>query len=565
MIDEEQLPKLITICCPCFTKEGFSCADKSKELIDLIKIFFVKKDYKRPWIIFSGGTGTGKSTIFNAVCGLNISQAGVERPKTSGLIAYAPEGLIEEKTLLNLKVKILPPLEHSQKIMTVGSPECLTIFEYPERNKDFDCIIVDTPDIDSLDERNHETSLRFLKIADLVIFITSPEKYADEIPSKLLKNLMNDIVNCDVVFNKATDQFTFEEIINSFHMNGIDIQNKQLWIIPYEAVSSSILKAPAFKKFTAHIKTESDRLGKTPEIANRQYLFKNKIAKKAQEIAGILYEEKTISKQWIINIEDIKERMIENFLQQEKNNYLNTHSFYIKEQVRKLFLKYDPLIRVRSIFKNFFDFPFTLFKINSDPINNNNDENSIDITPLLTIMEQYHNKVLESFSPKNKKSPLYIKLIDPELKVSAQEISARIEAFSKEISEWLKNEVNILSKELVGKKKWGIYSTAALWGLMVIFLQVVTAGGFTLIEGIFDALIAPFISKGTMELFAYKEIKNLTKKLATRYQDILLGIIEEQKIRYISALNQFETHSETFKILKQLTNFSDINKAGEPE
>ena len=49
------------------------------------------------WIVFIGGTGTGKSTVFNTLCGIPLSQTGVERPKTRGPIAYAYRGMSLEQ------------------------------------------------------------------------------------------------------------------------------------------------------------------------------------------------------------------------------------------------------------------------------------------------------------------------------------------------------------------------------------------------------------------------------------------------------------------------------------
>src|SRR6056297_1764817 len=40
------------------------------------------------WIVFLGGTGTGKSTLFNALCGEELSQSSLERPKTGGPLAF---------------------------------------------------------------------------------------------------------------------------------------------------------------------------------------------------------------------------------------------------------------------------------------------------------------------------------------------------------------------------------------------------------------------------------------------------------------------------------------------
>ena len=52
-------------------------------------VLLFKKQIPALWAVVLGGTGTGKSTIFNALCGKPLSETGVERPKTSGPILYA--------------------------------------------------------------------------------------------------------------------------------------------------------------------------------------------------------------------------------------------------------------------------------------------------------------------------------------------------------------------------------------------------------------------------------------------------------------------------------------------
>ena len=54
-----------------------------------LAVFAYKQNLPRLWIVFLGGTGTGKSTLFNAFCGESLSATGVERPKTVGPVVYA--------------------------------------------------------------------------------------------------------------------------------------------------------------------------------------------------------------------------------------------------------------------------------------------------------------------------------------------------------------------------------------------------------------------------------------------------------------------------------------------
>jgi polynucleotide 5'-kinase involved in rRNA processing len=61
----------------------------SDSLSEGFAILAYKEKTRCTWVVLLGGTGTGKSTLFNAICGMDLSATGVERPKTSGPIAHA--------------------------------------------------------------------------------------------------------------------------------------------------------------------------------------------------------------------------------------------------------------------------------------------------------------------------------------------------------------------------------------------------------------------------------------------------------------------------------------------
>ncbi len=95
-----------------------------------------------------------------------------------------------------------------------------------------------------------------------------------------------------------------------------------------------------------------------------------------------------------------------------------------------------------------------------------------------------------------------------------------------------------------GAKKWGIYSTSILWGLLIIAFEIVVGGGFSLLDAALDSAIAPFVTKGAVELFAYHEIQKVARELARRYQDGLLSVMKEQEKRYEECLDSLLTAKE---------------------
>jgi hypothetical protein len=93
-----------------------------------------------------------------------------------------------------------------------------------------------------------------------------------------------------------------------------------------------------------------------------------------------------------------------------------------------------------------------------------------------------------------------------------------------------------LAEEIPKGKRWGIYSTSVLWGILLITLETAVGGGFTLLDAVLDSVLAPFITKGATELFAYGEIQKAARELGKRYCEGLLSALHLQKRHYIECL-----------------------------
>ncbi|MEJ5300278.1 MAG: GTPase [Thermodesulforhabdaceae bacterium] len=107
-----------------------------------------------------GGTGVGKSTIMNALAGDTVSLASHRRPYTSELIIYAHEEIPVPGVLIESNLPV--------------------VFYRHRANKARNLLLCDVPDFDSIKLEHRNLVRSFLNHFDLLVWVVSLEKYADE-------------------------------------------------------------------------------------------------------------------------------------------------------------------------------------------------------------------------------------------------------------------------------------------------------------------------------------------------------------------------------------------------
>ncbi|MBT2377377.1 50S ribosome-binding GTPase [Streptomyces sp. ISL-111] len=116
-------------------------------------------------VAIAGATGSGKSTLFNALSGAQISDTGLRRPTTSQPIACSwtdgAAGLLD-------RLAIPGRLRRRPHPGPAASDEALQ-----------GLVLVDLPDHDSAATAHRDQVDRVLALVDAVIWVVDPEKYAD--------------------------------------------------------------------------------------------------------------------------------------------------------------------------------------------------------------------------------------------------------------------------------------------------------------------------------------------------------------------------------------------------
>ncbi len=140
-------------------------AERARQLGDHVRTYVVPRiaSLDTPLlVVLLGPTGSGKSSLFNALAGAPVSATGVLRPTTRDAVVLAtePDGAALLGTALSGIARDRLELAHTG----AARPGV---------------VLVDAPDIDSVERENRALADTLIEAADLCIFVTTASRYAD--------------------------------------------------------------------------------------------------------------------------------------------------------------------------------------------------------------------------------------------------------------------------------------------------------------------------------------------------------------------------------------------------
>ncbi|WP_229075473.1 GTPase family protein [Actinoplanes sp. DH11] len=121
-------------------------------------------------VALAGSTGSGKSSLFNALARFKLSQVGVRRP-TTGTAHACVWGPLEPANKLLDWVGVLPRQRFVRESALDGDDEVAL----------HGLVLLDLPDFDSV-ERTHQLEVdRLLGLVDQIVWVVDPQKYGDRV------------------------------------------------------------------------------------------------------------------------------------------------------------------------------------------------------------------------------------------------------------------------------------------------------------------------------------------------------------------------------------------------
>ncbi|RAM35375.1 dynamin family protein [Arthrobacter globiformis] len=236
--------------------------------------------------VVGGSTGAGKSTLVNALVGHPVTRAGAIRPTTrQPILLHHPseaDWFDDQRVLPGLsriRGTIVPgaatpaaaagpagPAGPSTDSAPVTSLVLVGEPAVPEG-----IALLDAPDVDSVSDENRRLAGQLLAAADLWIFVTTANRYADAVPWKLLLNAASRDIMVAVVLDRvppAAEAEVSEDLRSMLAREGLGAA--RLFVIPEVALGSSGMLPPeTVQPLKAWLRGLADDAAARADIARR--------------------------------------------------------------------------------------------------------------------------------------------------------------------------------------------------------------------------------------------------------------------------------------------------------
>jgi energy-coupling factor transporter ATP-binding protein EcfA2 len=161
--------------------------------------------------VVGGSTGAGKSTLVNALAGHPVTRSGAIRPTTRQPILLhhpADAGWFEGARVLPglSRIRGTVSTEHVPASRTGAAPDlapATSLVLVADSAVPQGIALLDAPDVDSISDDNRRLARQLLAAADLWVFVTTANRYADAVPWKLLLDAASRDILVAVVLDRV--------------------------------------------------------------------------------------------------------------------------------------------------------------------------------------------------------------------------------------------------------------------------------------------------------------------------------------------------------------------------
>ena len=258
-----------------------------RRLFDAKIVHEIEGSFEGPLVIvIAGGTNVGKSEVFNALCGREVSlpdpRAGRTRRPAVFADRSATEAIADPNFLKGYdRMELIEPEDLHQA--TTGRP-CFhySLRKAPDKKG---LIFIDSPDIDSNRLDNLASATHLLAASDVIVFVTSPSKYNDEACVSFLDKTLDIGREIFVVFNLLGPEA--KTVVADFRSAVLNRHEKA-----HELNIAEVPRFPAgddvFRHMITHTEVLAQQISSLPKTDTKRHQARTTLAYIQKEFSSVV-------------------------------------------------------------------------------------------------------------------------------------------------------------------------------------------------------------------------------------------------------------------------------------
>jgi energy-coupling factor transporter ATP-binding protein EcfA2 len=490
-----------------------------------------------------GGTGTGKSTLFNSLAGRRISEVGTRRPYTLKAVVLAHEDVAGAMA----GCPFLDDKDKESVIVSHSNPGTARL------------ILVDTPDFDSVELSNRLIADNFFVISDVMVLVTSQEKYGDLAGHQISHRGKQWSKKIVFIMNKVASETAFRDFANTLKANGFQEPIRVERMQPAPDLIAGLPDRPEFKplldgKDAEHIRVKELENLRRQTLLALEHLIEalaaesHKIASvndKIQDMVGPIANEMDSQLHAVVT-QDMEEQ--------------------IRDHLQRLLRKYDilfvPRMMVRNAIKRAFLSILQVFSTQPQEQLKEKDFRAEDfiaaraavrLKPLESAVSKLNVRIAEMLSADHVLDDLRRVARDDVPRWDSEEIQKRYDQAFPGIEHLLELEFDKLRQGLSFTDEVKLYGSYTVWALLLITAEIAVGGGLSFLDVFLDTVIVPLIPKWLLNLKVLDVLRDVAERVDEAHRSTLKNILSEQAELYLHRFNGMLPAPDSVNKLELLT------------
>ncbi|MGO9569485.1 MAG: GTPase [Desulfomonilaceae bacterium] len=503
-----------------------------------------------PIVCLVGGTGTGKSTLFNSLADCKISEVGFRRPSTLEAVILVSQTFAGQ-------------LGAAPFLGSDGESHAVV---FPHENPGLeDLVLVDTPDFDSVELSNRAIADDFFIISDILVFITSQEKYADLTGHEMQARARQWGKNAIFVMNKVVSDTAYNDFKRLIHALSYEAEPIRIdRLEPSPDLIPGLRNRPAFAELLAGA---SGRSGKDIREEELRRLRKRAVASLNDLTSSLEFQV-----QRVVDVNSEISRIlgeVSRGMEARLDAIVSDDmELQIRNRLQRLLRKYDilfvPRMMVRNAVRNLFGAVAEIFVSRGLGPMSQHDERDIraedfeaakavaKLQPLEWATARLNLAIAEMLSSNPALEDLCQVARTDVPRWSSEEIRSHYDAAFPGMEHLLEAEFNRFRDGLSRTDELKLYGSYTLWALFLVTAEIVVGGGFSLLDAILNSVIVPFIPKWLLNLKVLDVLREIGERVDREHRNTLRRIVEAQAELYTEQFSRLVPGDAVLERLRSL-------------